>query len=126
MGGGGTRNAEGCEAPPVLAKTVNWWEACLPREDGGGRRVQVVSDPAADPVPERVHALEGVVVGDQEIGPVCQDGEEAAHGDAVGQVRAGAASWGGEPFYENKGTLRQGEAIIEVMGGVEGGGEPIP
>ena len=60
--------------------------------------MEVVGDPSADPMPEGVHPLGGAVVGDQEVGSVCEDGEEKAHRDPVGQERAGSSPRRGESF----------------------------
>ena len=78
------RDSEGSQSSPVAAVDVNKWEAGFACEDGGGGRVEVVGDPSADPMPEGVHRLGGAMVGDQEVGPVREDGEEKAHGDLVG------------------------------------------
>ena len=55
---------------------VDTGEACFRSEDPGGSWVEVVGDPSADPVPEGVHGLGGTVDGDQEVGPVSQNGKE--------------------------------------------------
>ena len=59
-------------------------EAGFACKDGGGGRVEIVGDPTAYPMPEGTHPLGGAVVGDQEISPVGEDGEEKAQGYPVG------------------------------------------
>ena len=58
------------------------------------------------------------MVGDQEVGPVREDGEKKAHGDPVGQGGTGSASWGGEAFYEGEEGIGQGQAVVEMVGGI--------
>ena len=60
------------------------------------------------------------MVGDQKLGPIHQNGEKKAHGDAVGQERAGHSSWGREPFYEGEGRHGQGQAVVVVVGCIQG------
>ena len=108
VGGRGTRDSEGSKPPPVAAVGVNGREAGLACDDGGGDRVEVVSDPSAYPMPEGVHLLGGAVVGDQKVCPVREDGEKEAHSDPVGQERAGSPPWGGEALDEGEGGVGQG------------------
>ena len=65
------------------------------------------------------------MVGDQEVGSVREDGEEKAHGDPVGQEGAGPPSWRGEAFNEGEGGIGQSQAVVEVVGGVEGRRQPV-
>ena len=67
-----------------------------------------------------VHFLGGAVIGDQEVCPVSEDGEEEAHGDPVCQERAGPAPRGGEAFNKGEGGVGQGQAVVEMVGGVQG------
>ena len=67
--------------------------------------MEAICDPSAYLVPKGVHFLGGAVVGDQEVCPVREDGEEEAHGDLVGQERTGPPPWGGEAFNEGKGGV---------------------
>ena len=76
VGGGGTRYAEGGEPPSVPAVCVTWGETGLPGEDRRGGRKEAFGDLSAHPVPERVHRRQRVRVGGQEVGAVCEDGEE--------------------------------------------------
>ena len=77
--------------------------------------MEIIGDPSAYPMPERVHFLGGAVVGDQWVGSVREDGEEAAHGDSVSQEGAGSSSWGGEAFNEGEGGIGQGQAVVELV-----------
>ena len=65
------------------------------------------------------------MVGDQEVGSIRQDGEEEAHGDAMGQERACPTSRGREAFYEGEGGLGQGQAAVEVVRCVQGRRQPV-
>ena len=100
-------------------------EAGFACEDGGGGRVEVVGDPTADPVPEGAHPLGGAVVGDQEVSPVGEDGEEKAHGYPVSQERAGPSTWGGEASNKGERGVGQSQAMVEVVRGVEGRRQPV-
>ena len=42
------------------------------------------------------------MVGDQEVGPIGQDGEKKAHGDPVGQEGTGTSSRRGVALYEGE------------------------
>ena len=68
----------------MAALGVYWWEAGLATEDRGGSCVKAVCEPEADSVPVGVHRLGGPMIGDQVGGPICQNGEKEAQGDAVG------------------------------------------
>ena len=113
--GGGASDSEGDQSSSVTAVGVYGWEACFACEDGGGGRMEVVGDPSTYPMPKGVHFLGGAVVGDQEVGPVREDGEEEAHGDSVSQEGAGTPSWGGEALEEGEGGVGQGQAMVEVV-----------
>ena len=65
------------------------------------------------------------MVGDQEVGPVCEDGEEEAHGDPVGQEGASLSRWRGEAFNKRERGVGQSQAVVEVVEGVEGRRQPI-
>ena len=67
----------------------------------------------------------GAVVGDQEVGPVREDGEEEAHGDPVSQEGASPPSWGGEALHKGEGGIGQSQAVVKVVGGVEGRRQPV-
>ena len=54
------------------------------------------------------------------VGPVSEDGKEKAHGDPMGQKGADSSSLGGEAFHQAERGLGQGQAIVEVVGGVQG------
>ena len=105
VGGRGACDAEGSQPPSVTAIDINRREAGLACENEGGGRVEAVSDPSADPMPERVHSQGGAVVWGQEVGSVSKDGEKQAHGDPVGQEGAGPSPWGGEAFHEGEGSV---------------------
>ena len=53
--GGGACDPEGCQSSSVAAVGIDGREAGLACKDGGGGRVEVVSAPSADPMPEEVH-----------------------------------------------------------------------
>ena len=125
MGGGGTCDPEGGQSSSVAAVGIDGREAGLGCEDGGGGQVEVVSDSSADPMPEGVHRLGGAVVGDQKVGPVCEDGEEKAHGDRVGQEGASPSPWRGDAFIKRERGVGQSQAAVEVVGGVQGRRQPI-
>ena len=125
MGGQSARDRKGSQPSPVAAVGINRREAGLACEDGGGGRVEVVGDPSADPMPEGVHSLGGAVVGDQEVGPVREEREKEAQSDPVGQEGASHSSWGGEVFHKGEGGVGQVQAVVEVVGGVQGGRQPV-
>jgi len=56
-------------------------------------------------VPEAVHASERGVVGGEEVGSVCEYGEEEAVGDPVTGEGPYARSWGGEALDEGEDCL---------------------
>ena len=65
------------------------------------------------------------MVWDQKVGPVGEDWEKKAHGDPVGQEGAGPTSWGGDAFHKGKGSVGQGQAMVEMVGGVQGRRQPV-
>ena len=103
----------------MVAVGIDGLEAGLACDDGGGGRVEVVGDPSAYPMLKGVHFLGGAVVGDQEVCPVCEDGEEEAHGDPVGQERVGPSLWGGEALNKGEGGVGQCQAVVEMVGGAQ-------
>ena len=76
-------------------------------------------------MPERVHGQCSAVVCDQEVGSGGKDGGKQAHGEPVGQKRAGPSSWAGEAFHEREGSVGQGQAVVEMVGGVQGRRQPV-
>ena len=65
------------------------------------------------------------MVGDQEVGPGGEDGEKKAHGDPVSQEGPGPSLWGGEALHKGEGGVDQGQAVVVVVGGVQGGRKPV-
>ena len=65
------------------------------------------------------------MVRDQEVCSVSKDGEKQAHGDPVGQEGVGTSSWGEETFHEGEGSVGQGQAVVEMVGGVQGRRQPV-
>ena len=121
----GTRYPQGGQPASVGAVGVDWRKAGFTSADRGWSRVEVVGDRSADLVPEGVPGLGGTVFGDQEVSPVRQNGEKQAHGDTVSQKGACPSSRGGEAFTEGKRGLGESQAVVEVVGGVQGGRQSV-
>jgi len=77
-------------------------------------------------VPEAVHASERGIVRDEEAGSVREYGEEEAIGNTVAEERPDACPGGGKALDEGGDSLGHGQPVSEVVGGGEGGGEPVP
>lgn len=69
--------------------------------------------------------MQGAIVWHQKIGPVGKYREEEPLDDLVGKEGVKAPTGGGEAPYEGEGTLCQGEVVVEVVRGVECGGQPV-
>ena len=109
----------------MAAVGIDWREAGFPGEDRGRGRAKGIGDPSADSVPEGVQKQGRAVVRYLEVGSVRQNGKKKTDGDAVGKEGAGPSSWGREAFYEGEGGLGEGQAVVEVVGGIQGGQHPV-
>jgi len=56
-------------------------------------------------VPEAVHTCERAGIGDEQIGPVSEDGEEEALSDAMVQERSDSRPRRGEAFDKGEGRV---------------------
>ena len=79
---------------------------------------EVVGGPSLREVSGGVEGSEGGERGER-------GGEEEAHGDPVSQEGAGPPSWGGEALNKGEGGIGQSQAVVEVVGGVEGRRQPV-
>jgi len=122
---GGAGDSEGSKAPLPSAVGDYGGEAGLTGQDGGGGGEEVIRGPSLDPVPEAVHASEHSVVRGKEVSSVSEYGEEEAIGNAMAEEWSDASPWRGEAFDEGENGLGQRESVSVVVGGVEGGGEPV-
>ena len=73
---GGAGNPEGGQASSVSAVGDDRGEAGLAVQDGARGRERIIGCPSLDSVPEAVHAPEHGVVRGEEVGSVCEYGEE--------------------------------------------------
>ena len=76
-------NPEGSKAFSVPAVGEDEGTAGFARKDGSGRGEAFFRSPSVDSVPEAVHASECGGIWGEKIGPVCENREEEALGNAV-------------------------------------------